>query len=126
MRMVSKNDFTIGVLVLIAGVVISEFAPGGLIFMGGPAHATTHYIGSAIAIIFGIVGLAMYKKLSMAGIGVSVLSIVLGLVFLLDAPGMALYKLWTPHGLAMMETGGLTVVVGLVGIVASAVMKPRK
>jgi uncharacterized membrane protein len=86
----------------------------------------THYVGAAIAIIFGLIGVAMYKKLSMAGLGISVLSIILGLVFVLDAPGMALYAALTPHALAMQAVCGLTALVGLVGIAASAVMKPKK
>jgi hypothetical protein len=124
--MVNKTDLIIGVLVLIAGIVIYEFAPGGFLFMGGSAHAMTHYIGAALAIVFGLIGLAMFKKLSMLGLAVSVLSMILGLVFLLDAPGMALYPVLTPHGTAMTATGGLTALVGLVGIVAGAVMKPKK
>jgi hypothetical protein len=128
MKMVSKNDLMVGILVLIAGIIIFEFAPGGFLFNGSSAaaHATTHYIGAAIAIMFGIVGLAMYKKLSMAGVGVSVLSVILGLVFLVDAPGMALYSVWTPHPMAMQVTGGLTALVGLIGVAAAFVMKPKK
>lgn len=124
--MVSKTDLVIGVLVLIAGIIIYEFAPGGFLFMGGTAHAMTHYVGSALALLFGLIGLAMYKKLSMVGLTVSVLSIVLGVVFLLDAPSMVLYTVLKPHGMAMQATGGLTVLVGLLGIVASVVMKPKK
>lgn len=117
---------TIGVLVLIAGIIYYEFAPGGFLFQGGPAHAMTHDIAGALAIIFGIVGLALYKKLSMAGVGVSVLSIILGLVIILDAPGMALYPMLQPHPLAMQSVAGLTSLVGLIGIAASFVMKTKK
>jgi hypothetical protein len=124
--MVSRNDLVIGVLVLIAGIIIYEFAPGGFLFQGGPAHAMTHYIGSTIAIVFGLIGMAMYKRLSSIGIAVSVLSIILGLAFVLDAPGMALFPMLQPHATAMVATAGLTALVGLVGIVASAVMKPKK
>jgi hypothetical protein len=130
--MVSKNDLLIGILVLIAGILIYEFTPaaaapgaGGL-FMGGMQHATSHYIGSALAIIFGLVGLAMYKKVNMVTVGISVLSLILGIVFLLDAPGMALYPVLTPHGAAMADVGGATLLVGLVGVVGSAVIKPKK
>jgi hypothetical protein len=86
----------------------------------------THYVGSTIAIVFGLMGVAMYKKLSGIGIAVSALSIILGLVFVLDAPGMAFYSTLQPHAMAMVATGGLTALVGLVGIVASAVIKPKK
>jgi hypothetical protein len=124
--MVSRNDLVIGVLVLIAGIIIYEFAPGGFLFQGGAAHATTHYIGATIAIIFGLIGLAMYKRLSMVGLGVSILSIILGIVFAFDAPGMALYPSLQPHALAMQATGGLTALVGLLGLAASFAVKPKK
>jgi len=130
--MVSKNDLLIGVLVFIAGIIIYEFAPaaaspgaGGL-FMPGAMHPTSHYIGSALAIIFGLVGLALYKKVNMVTVGISALSLILGIVFLLDAPGMALYPILTPHGAAMADIGGATLLVGLIGIVGSAVVKPKK
>jgi hypothetical protein len=125
--MVSKNDLLIGTLVLIVGIIIYSFAPGGALFQKPPAHATTHYIGGGLAIVFGLVGVWMYKKLSMVGLAVSVLSVILGLVFVLDAaPSGVLYSALTPHGLAMQAVGGLTALVGLVGIAASAVMKPKK
>ncbi len=130
--MVSKNDLLVGVLALIAGILIWGFTPpaaapgGGFLFMGGPAHATTHYIGSALAIIFGIVGLALYKKVSKITLGVAALTLVLGIIFLLDAPGGALYSVWTPHGQAMATTGGITILVGLIGIVATVAVKPKK
>ena len=128
--MVSKNDLIIGVLVLVAGVVIYGFAPaaaapgGGFLFMGGAAHATSHYIGAALAVVFGLAGVAMYKKVSKATLGVAVLSLILGIVFLLDAPGNPLYGMWTPHGSAMATTGGLTMLVGLAGVVAAVALKP--
>lgn len=125
--MVSKNDLLVGLLVLIAGVIIYEFAPGGVLFQTGPAHTTTHYIGGGLAIVFGLIGVALYKKLSMVGLAVSVLSVILGVVFVLDAaPTGVLYPALTPHGLAMQAVGGLTALVGLVGIAASAVMKSKK
>ena len=129
--MLSKNDLIIGVLVLVAGLVIYGFAPaaaapgGGFLFMKGPAHATSHYIGAALAVIFGLAGVAMYKKVSKATLGVAVLSLILGIVFILDAPGNQLYGMWTPHGSAMATTGGLTMLVGLVGVVAAVALKPK-
>ena len=128
--MVSKNDLLIGILVLVAGLIIYGFAPaaaapgGGFLFMGGPAHATSHYIGGALAVIFGLAGVALYKKVSKATLGVAVLSLILGGLFLLDAPGGPLYPVWTPHGQAMASTGGITILVGLVGLVAAVVLKP--
>jgi len=130
--MVSKNDLIVGVLVFIAGIVIYGFAPstaapgGGFIFQGGAAHPTSHYLGGTLAIVFGIVGLALYKKVGRVAVGVAVLSLFLGLVFVLDAPGGPLYAALTPHPLAMATTGALTILVGLVGIVAAVALKPKK
>ncbi len=130
--MISKNDLLVGVLALVAGILIWGFTPaaaapgGGFLFQGGPAHATTHYIGAAAAIVFGLVGLALYKKVSKITLGVAVLTLVLGVVFLLDAPGMALYSVWKPHPGAMATTGGLTILLGLIGIVATVAVKPKK
>ncbi len=130
--MVSKFDLTVGILVLIAGLIIYSFAPGGALFAspkspgGVEAHSNTHYVGAVLAIVFGVVGVALYKKLSTVGLAVSVLSIILGLVFALDAPNGALYSSLVPHGLAMQAAGGLTALVGLVGIAGSFVMKTKK
>jgi hypothetical protein len=129
--MVSKYDVTVGILVLIAGIIIYEFAPaaaapgGGHLFMPGATHPTSHYIGASLAIIFGLIGLAFYKKVNKVTVGISALSIILGIVFLLDAPGMALYPDLTPHGAAMAGIGELTLLIGLVGIVGSAVVKTK-
>ena len=89
--MISKNDFLVGILVSVAGILIWEFtpasaAPGGGLFMAGSMHATSHYIGAAAAIIFGLVGLALYKKVNMVTVAVSVLSILIGIVFFLMPP----------------------------------------
>jgi hypothetical protein len=121
--MVSKNDLLVGILVLIGGLIIYSFAPGGMLFMSGPAHATTHYVGGILAIVFGAVGLALMKKTNKVTMAISVLSILLGLVFIADAPGMPLYAAWTPHPQAMQITGGLTALVGLVGLAGAAAMK---
>jgi hypothetical protein len=131
--MVSKNDLLVGVLVLIGGLIIYSFAPGGALFAApspGPPpdptpHSNTHYIGGALAIIFGLVGFALMKKTSKLTWAVAVLSIILGLVFILDAPGQALYAAWQPHGTAMQTTGALTALVGLVGVIGAVVWKKK-
>ncbi len=124
--MISKNDLIIGILVLIAGIVIYSFAPGGSMYMPMPGHTMTHYEGGALAILFGVIGLAMYKKTSKITAAVSVLSIILGLVFALFAPPSgALFAALMPHGPAMQAVGGLEAVVGLVGIAGSAVGKKK-
>ncbi len=123
--MVSKNDLLVGVLVLIGGLIIYSFAPSGALFQPPPAHATTHYVGGVLAIIFGLVGLALMKKTSKLTMVVAVLSILLGLVFIIDAPGMPLYGAWTPHAQAMQTTGGLTALVGLIGVVGAVALKKK-
>ena len=124
--MVSKMDLIVGVLVLVAGIIIYQFAPGGVLFQKPPDHATTHYVGTVLAIVFGIVGLAMYKKVSTVTLAVSVLSVIVGVVFALHAPGGVLYSALGPHAQAMQGIGGLTALVGLVGIVAAVALKPKK
>jgi hypothetical protein len=127
--MVSKNDLGVGILVLIAGLFMYEFTPasaapgaGGL-FMGGAAHATSHYIGAALAIIFGLVGLALYKKVNKVTLPVSVLSIILGIIFLVDAPGMPLFPVLQPHGAAMAGISEITLLVGIIGIIGAVAVK---
>lgn len=121
--MISKNDLLVGVLVLIGGLIIYSFAPGGALFQPPPGHTTTHYVGGILAVIFGAVGFALKKKTSQVTWAVAALSIILGLVFILDAPGGPLYGGLAPHGAAMQGIGALTAIVGLVGIVAAAVKK---
>lgn len=121
--MASRYDLGIGVLVLIAGIIIYSFAPGGPLFVTGTEHATSHYLGGFIAIIMGLVGLALYKNLGRVEVGVSVLSIILGLIFILEAPRMVLYSVWAPHPVAMQATGALIVLVGLIGIAAAFLVR---
>ncbi|MGA2460913.1 MAG: hypothetical protein ABSF82_05780 [Candidatus Bathyarchaeia archaeon] len=130
--MVSRNDLAIGVL--LAGIIIYLFSPAGPLYvpvmegdmMSVEAHANTHYIGGAFAIFFGLSGLAVYKKVSKVTVGISVLSVVLGIVFALLAPGGPLFPIMQPHGLVMESIGGVTALLGLVGIVGSAALKPKK
>ncbi len=126
--MVSKNDLAIGILVLIAGIIIYSFAPGGPMYMPMPGHTNTHYIGGAIAIIFGLIGLGLYKKTNKVTLAVSVLSVILGIVFILDAPTTGVLFTALPamdHGLHMQAVGGLTALVGIVGIAGSALVKKK-
>jgi len=120
--------------VLLAGIIIYLFSPAGPLYvpvmegdmMSVEAHANTHYIGGAFAIFFGLSGLAVYKKVSKVTVGISVLSVVLGIVFALLAPGGPLFPIMQPHGLVMESIGGVTALLGLVGIVGSAALKPKK
>jgi hypothetical protein len=137
LKTLSKNDLLVGVLVLIAGIIyylftyysfnVNSSAPGaGRLLMTPAAHTTGHYIASVVAIIFGVVGLVMYKKINKVTFAVSALSVILGLVILLDAPTWPLYSVLNPHPQAMASVAGLIMLVGVVGIVGSAVLKPKK
>jgi len=132
LKTLSKNDLLVGVLVLIAGIIYYEFTPAaaspgaGGMFMAGPTHATSHYIATAVTVIFGLVGLAMYKKINKVTFAVSALSVILGIVILLDAPAWPLFSVLNPHPKAMASVAELTMLVGVVGIVGSAALKPKK
>ena len=126
--MISKIDLAVGILVLIAGIVIYSFAPNGALYMPMPGHTTTHYVGGALAVIFGLIGLALYKKTNKVTWAVSVLSIILGIVFILDAPATGVLFTALPamdHGLHMQAVGGLTALVGVVGIAGAAALKKK-
>jgi len=58
-------------------------------------------------------------------LGVSVLAIILGLLFIIDAPGLPLYASLQPHAVAMQSAGALTALVGLVGIAGAFAMKGK-
>jgi len=123
--MVSKTDLLIGILVAITGIVMHEFAPtsvgGGGFLLARFGMQAGHYTGAALGVLFGIVGLALYKKVNKITLGVSVLSILLGCLFL------ALLRM----SMEVMESGmvavaGVTVLVGIMGIIGSVVLKTKK
>lgn len=118
-------DLVVGLLVLITGVLVYSFSPGQPLFVKPPGHVTTHWIGGGLGVVVGIVGLAVRKKTSTVGLVVSILAVVLALVFILDAPGYPVSSMLQPHGLAMEGIGGLTAVVGIVGILAGLALKPK-
>ncbi len=100
-----------------------EFAPGGILWQkGGPGlspHSITHLIAGPLAAIFGAAVLVMRKKLGSNSAAIGGASLVLGLVFALDAGVGPLFKPLAqiiPHGTGMQAMGGLTIVVGLVGL----------
>jgi hypothetical protein len=143
--MFSKKDLLVSVLVLLTGFVMYEFtpmsaAPGGGVLLAsagngmassgmGMANAgmeTGHYVGSALAIFFGIIGLALYKEVNKVTFAVSVLSILLGLLFLTIMDNWPLHTVLTPHPVAMASIAELTMLVGVIGIVGSAILKPSK
>jgi hypothetical protein len=86
-------------------------------------HIISYYVGGVIAVVSGTIGLGLYKRINLTGLGVSVLSVILGFVFVLDAPTGVLYALLQPHAIAMEMTGGLTALAGLAGIAASLIVK---
>jgi len=119
MRAVSWEEFIVGILVLITGLVIYSFAPGGLLFVPPPDHINTHFVGAALAIIFGLLGWALYRRMSWVGIGMWTLTIISGIVFLLDAPTYPLYEFLQPHDVAMRSVGGLITLWGVIGMISS-------
>jgi hypothetical protein len=121
--MSSKFGLAEGLLVLISGILMYSFAPGQPLFVPPPGHVMTHFIGGGLAILFGIIGLALYSRIGKGGLGVAILSVVLGIVFILDAPAYLIYPLLQPHGLAMESIGAVTMLVGIIGIIAAAVTR---
>ena len=112
----------VGVLVLITSQVMLEFTPtmtgGGGILLAMFGMETGHYVGSTLGILSGIVGLALFKKVSKVTIAVSVLSILLGLMFLAIMNNGPMD--------AMATIAELTLLVGIIDIVGSVVLKKRR
>jgi hypothetical protein len=100
-----------------------EFTPtssgGGGILSAMFGMETGHYVGSALAILSGIIGLALYRKINKVTIAVSLLSVLLGLMFL------AIINMMTMMGM-MAVIAELTLLVGIIGIVGSALLKKKK
>jgi hypothetical protein len=119
---VSKSDLLVAVLVLITSQVMLEFAPanaGGVgILLAMFGMETGHYVGLALGVFSGIVGLALYRKVNRVTIAVSVLSILLGLMFL----AIMIYH-WPMDTMAIIAD--LTLLVGIIGIVGSALLKTK-
>jgi len=128
--MVSKSDLLIGILVAVTGIVMHEFTPtntgGGGLLLARFGMELGHYIGAALGILFGIVGLVLYRKVNKVTIPVSVLSVLLGFLFLAIMDNWPLHTVLTPHAVAMASIAGVTMLVGIIGIVGSVVLKPEK
>jgi hypothetical protein len=127
--MVSKSDLLIGMLVAINAIVMHEFTPtnagGGGLLLARFGMEPGHYVGSALGILFGIVGLALYRKVNKVTIPVSVLSVVLGFLSLAIMDNWPPHTTLTPHAVAMASIAGVTLVVGIIGIAGSVVLKPK-
>jgi hypothetical protein len=121
--MSSRFGFVEGLLVLIGGILMYTFAPGQSLFVPPPGHVMTHFIGGGLAVLFGVVGLALYSRIGRLGLGVAILSVILGLVFILDAPGYPISTLLQPHGLAMEGIAAVTALVGIIGLIGALVTK---
>jgi hypothetical protein len=121
-----------GILSLIAGLVMFGFTPGMPLYQLVVSHAMSHYIGGIAAITLGIIGLALYRRTDVIEAGVSILTIILGGIFVLDAPGMFLYpylEAVIPHSVGMEIIGAITynlvIVIGIIGIITGWLRKPR-
>jgi uncharacterized membrane protein YdcZ (DUF606 family) len=119
-KMASKTDLVVGALVFIVGLIILSFAPG--FPFAGSNNLTSQYFGGFLAIIVGLIGVALYRNIGRVEVGVSIVSILLGLAFILDTPGM-LYLGAQPQGMATEAVGALTAIIGLVGVGAALVSK---
>jgi len=123
--MVSKSDLLIGILVSINGIIMHEFAPtmvgGGGFLLARFGMQAGHYTGATLGILFGIVGLALYRKVNKVTIVVSVLSIILGCLFLaIINMGMEIMMM------GMVTIAGITLLVGIIGIIGSIALKTKK
>jgi len=126
--MMAKPGMVLPALIVLAGVVIFEFAPGGFLFqpvkmapgaMLSP-HGWSHVVGGVLAMVIGAAVLAMRKKLGGPSAAIGAVTLIIGLVFALDAKGLPLYDPLVkaiPHGTGMQALGALTIVVGLIGLV---------
>lgn len=112
--MASKTDIAIGLLVLIAGLLIY------------PGPIGTIYLGGVSGVVFGGIGLALRRRMSKTGLGVSILAIILGIAAVLVAPGPHLSPMLEEPQFAMEVVGLLTMATGVFGIVTGAIAKPRK
>jgi len=101
------------------------FAPGMLLYQSGAAHIMSHYVGGIVTIILGIIGLALYRWTNVVEDGVSILTTILGITFILEASGMLLFPYFeaaVSHALGMEIIGGITMIIG---IIAGWIMKPK-
>jgi hypothetical protein len=123
-----KYDFgislLIGVLVFFAGIILYLFVPGSPWFISGNDHVIGHYVGTSLLIVFGLIGLAFYRRVGSVGIGISVLSIITGIVYILEIPGL-LFNYMQPHATAMAVAAGLEILWGLIGIGGAVLLRSR-
>ena len=73
-------------------------------------------------IVFRLTGLAFYKTIGRIGTSVSVLSIIMGIVYILEIPGL-LFTYMQPHATAMGIVAGLEILWSLIGIAGAMFVK---
>ncbi|HUK27008.1 MAG TPA: hypothetical protein VLV31_01175 [Candidatus Acidoferrales bacterium] len=116
----------VGVLVLITGQIMFEFTPAE---DGGPGLLSAvfgmdpgHYVGYMLAVVSGVIGLALYlydRRVNKVTVAVSILSILLGVVFL------AIINIMIIMGM-MAIIAQITLLVGIIGIAGSVIVKTRR
>ena len=114
----------VGVLALFTGIILYLFVPGNPWFIGGDAHVIGHYVGTSLLIVFGLIGLAFYRRIGRVGVGVSILDIIMGIVYILEIPGL-LFDYMQPHATAMAAVAGLQILWGLIGIGGAILLRRR-
>jgi len=142
----SKSDLLVGILVLITSQVMLQFTPtssgGGGLLLAEFGMETGHYAGFALGIFSGVIGLALYKKVNKVTVGVSLLSILLGFMFLfilyyplggmnttMGSMNSTMGSMNTMGGTAMMGDmaiiADLTLLIAVVCILASIFLKKK-
>jgi len=141
--MVSKSDLLVGILVFITSQVMLQFTPtssgGGGLLLAEFGMEAGHYAGFALGVFSGIIGLALYKKVNKVTVAVSVLSILLGVMFLFiwyyplggtnttGSMNSTMGSMNTMGGMSMMGGMGiiadLTLAIAVIGILGSFLKK---
>jgi len=141
--MVSKSDLLVGILVFITSQVMLQFTPtssgGGGLLLAEFGMEAGHYAGFALGVFSGIIGLALYKKVNKVTVAVSVLSILLGVMFLFiwyyplggtnttGSMNSTMGSMNTMGGMSMMGDMGiiadLTLAIAVIGILGSFLKK---
>ena len=143
--MVSKSDLLVGILVFITSQVMLQFTPtssgGGGLLLAEFGMEAGHYAGFALGVFSGIIGLALYKKVNKVTVAVSVLSILLGVMFLFiwyyplggtnttGSMNSTMGSMNTMGGMSMMGDMGiiadLTLLIAVVCILGSIFLKKK-
>jgi len=137
--MVSKSDLLVGILILITSQVMLQFTPtssgGGGLLLAEFGMEAGHYAGFVLGVFSGIIGLALYKKVNKVTFSFSVLSILLGFMFLiimyypLGGMNSTMGIMNTVGGVSMMGDmsiiADLTLLIAVVCILGSILLKKQ-